>query len=994
LNFAGFKPTEFARFGGLVDVDDPTALPTGVAAVCKNSRFHLTSVATRYGLQTAMQSKNAVAINGLAGLIFTAEGVGQVGFQRPMVFDAEGLLQVENPAGSGRLNPLSGALVSTPAGSQQITTQVYNRALSSYSNLKTPSSPISVYDLQSGNLDPYGQLPLGWSWTSGQAVIVGNYATPSIVAGNGHLYRCTTAGVTGANEPTWPVTAGAAVDDGTAVWTESTPVLVNRLPDPATAPVLTRVASGGAFPAGRDVWIAYSLTSERGETLTSPPVSLVNTHFDDGVSVPIPTLASMAAWVQGLPANYIPTGANIYEADVPSGTAQPDITTFELAASVALGSTTVITTTAASGTYPQTTSTARVTPGGVPQPNTPAVIRDSGAGTFPAGRDVYIILTGLNGAGETIPSLAGSLVNTVVNDAVQVDIPATTYQVTGINVYEADVPTGADAPPNEVFALVGTFQPNTTATITESATGVPPPTVNTAGTEGNIASDTVGAFRYAVFQFINRNGNQGGIVQGATIPIFVDVPGYELYGANFPVGPANIQYLNIGFTVADGTPAGPFFPIEAAAVSAGVNQTATQVANGTLTGMFDFTDTYLASLTSTDITDRFRVVQPPAAVDTYYSPTIDRVILTGVAGYDSGHYISLAADSESYYGDTSPIQVANGNGERCICAREFQGVVLSLKERSGYAITPGTTDPSSWAVQQLWTGEGPCGPRAIDVSSDFVVFVHRSGVYAYSGTGVPELISAEIQNFLKQVNWDYQHTIWVSIDVEEKEVRFGLPIGNATVPNLTLTMNYYEGTDAPIHFSSYVGKEVGLGECRKWSVDDIAGNLACRVQRQLPANASPFGNFRQSQVLIASSSPDGTVQAITPGVYNDNGAGIDHQYEGVCPQELMAIQMLGGVSLNAVGNGPMTVSVMVGRTFKVSPGQGRFGPYQETNEIKLPNFDLTPQIAKGYDAGGRGQNERFRMRFTNGKRPDCWFDLKYAALYTRPLFSGRTGSGN
>jgi hypothetical protein len=195
-----------------------------------------------------------------------------------------------------------------------------------------------------------------------------------------------------------------------------------------------------------------------------------------------------------------------------------------------------------------------------------------------------------------------------------------------------------------------------------------------------------------------------------------------------------------------------------------------------------------------------------------------------------------------------------------------------------------------------------------------------------------------------------------------------------------------EGLSGPIHFSQYAGREVAMGAARKWSLDDIAGSVAVRCERQLPANASPFGALRQSQVLIGSSAPDGTVQMVATGIYNDNGSGIECQYETTSTQDLMEVSMLGGVSINALGEGSMTVSVLVARNSTDSPQPAN-------SEVKLAPFPLTPQNWKGYDGGARGQNERFRMRFTNGSMANSWFALKYCSLFTRPLFTGRTSNG-
>ncbi|MFY7864496.1 phage tail fiber protein [Roseateles sp.] len=56
-----------------------------------------------------------------------------------------------------------------------------------------------------------------------QAVSLNDTVLPATP--NGRIYRCTTAGTTGASEPSWPTTAGGTVADGTAVWTEQTDAL-------------------------------------------------------------------------------------------------------------------------------------------------------------------------------------------------------------------------------------------------------------------------------------------------------------------------------------------------------------------------------------------------------------------------------------------------------------------------------------------------------------------------------------------------------------------------------------------------------------------------------------------------------------------------------------------------------------------------------------------------------------------------------------------------
>jgi hypothetical protein len=103
-----------------------------------------------------------------------------------------------------------------------------------------------------------GQSPRSTAVTSGQ------YTIPATL--NGRLYRCTTAGTTGAGEPTWPVTAGGTVTDGTAVWTEQTNALYAGTVPEGSATGYARVAIASSLTAWSGTQGAGTVVASTGAT--------------------------------------------------------------------------------------------------------------------------------------------------------------------------------------------------------------------------------------------------------------------------------------------------------------------------------------------------------------------------------------------------------------------------------------------------------------------------------------------------------------------------------------------------------------------------------------------------------------------------------------------------------------------------------------------------------------------------------------------------------
>lgn len=634
----------------------------------------------------------------------------------------------------------------------------------------------------------------------------------------------------------------------------------------------------------------------------------------------------------------------------------------------------------------------------IPTPSVPIVARNLGAGAFAVGRDVYIAVTLVNGVGETVMSVSFKFVNTLLNDQFVVTSPVLTawitaliapYAVTGYNVYEADVATTAAAPISSAYRQVnvGVVAIGVPQNVNTTGLGAAPPAATTARITG--AGNICSGQRFAVVLFMNRNDMICGMTEASVIPFNADVNGFGIYVANLPIGPApSTAKRIIAFTVAIApgstvppTTAGPYFYIPKDDNVNGTPITKTVVAdNVTTTATFTFTDQYL--LASTEVTGFFNKIAPVPVTDIYFSQTLNRLIYTGALGFPSGHMISLQNDPESIYGNTGILQVAQTDGQHTVVARELNGTLYSLKERSGYLIQQSNTDPWTWTPVKKWDKVGPCGPRAVDVLDPlFLAFVHRSGLYLWDGSTLSISISKELAISWKLINWTYQHLIWLHIDDQEKVIRIGVPLRDSAVPDTVLVLDYTESItfSAPIHFSPIAGREIATGECYKWSMDTGgagAAFLAVRTQRTLPPSVnSGFDQvYPTSQLLLASSNADGMVNASVPGAGSDNGVGIDWEVQTVSPGDMLPVRQLGGAKISATGKGSLYVSVISGRTGK---------------EIKLKEMKLNESDNATYSCGARGYSEQFRLRMHNNKQVDFVPEIKTAIIYSKPTFSSR-----
>lgn len=663
---------------------------------------------------------------------------------------------------------------------------------------------------------------------------------------------------------------------------------------------------------------------------------------------------------------------------------------------------------------------------GLPDPGavmTPTSTPDGGSPII-AGATVFIALTYLNSTGEGINELVtpdgtidpgrvlqwtnttgGPVDISVVTPSIPVELqvggPLGANGATGYNAYifieqgTPDVTKYTD--PTYYAQIGGPYAPGATVTASTFPIGQPLPIINTANVAevGNV--DT--GIRWMVVMFETRTEYETGFTNSAPIRVNVSNANLKVLVSNIPLGPYNCISRICAFTVAGASAAGPYTYVDQDDVeSPGFNEadipiTSTRLNDNTTTqAQFNFTDTYLPG--ASDVTTYFNRIEVPPASAIAFSKTLSQVIYTGCTGFPSGFLVSDLDDPEGVELPGSNLQCAESDGDRTVGVGEIRENQIALKENSGHAIIPNDGAPNTWAVHRLWSGSGPCGAKAWDVAtqdnSDFMIYAHHTGPYIYSG-GAPQLIGKEVgaivntdtKGYWKRINWTYGYKIVCRIDVSRREVRFSVPLDDATENNTVITLSYALGWDDAVIFIVRSGKEVPSITGRRWSIDDIAAMDFFYVpQRYQVTTTQPGVDLSDNMILC---SPDGSLYTLTEGQlydedWNGNKVGYFSQWLGVPGSNPpLAIYSLQGATVGATGNGALNV----------------YAEDEKGRRVALSKDSRTmilTAIEQQRDFGLVGvQGCKWTMGFDNGGVAGNGYMLNTGILWLKKFFSSRLG---
>jgi hypothetical protein len=421
---------------------------------------------------------------------------------------------------------------------------------------------------------------------------------------------------------------------------------------------------------------------------------------------------------------------------------------------------------------------------------------------------------------------------------------------------------------------------------------------------------------------------------------------------------------------------------------------ASSTTGGSITGLpgiiLDAIDNDLAN--GDDVTPQLSTIPAPSCANVVFSESLNMMVYT--IGQDSSHYFSNPGDPANIANPGGILGVAEANGQRTRGFVEtISGELISLKEKSGYEITVGSSTPNEYGVSRRWFGHGPCGPRAWDAADDFIVYFDEdSGLYRYH-QGVAMQVGQEKQGTWDRLTKTSSAQVCVAIDNVRKEIHVALPLDGSTVPNHDLVLNYFNGWEEPLMLTM-TGELMPNPHGRRWSDNDGAANggnfrLIKVIQRTLPSPPpSPIIVHRQVVFCLSgvaqTTGATGAIDMSVPEQMSDNGAAIAPQYQPAFAQsptlECLVWDKMKARVLGLGNNSPVCIQPVT----------------EDPNSDLAPvTIDLSDGLADSRELGlSEEVNELFSVMYTNEDPdtgvpiPGAGFELHRSVKYGKVRSSG------
>ncbi|HXL23030.1 MAG TPA: hypothetical protein VOA78_11230 [Candidatus Dormibacteraeota bacterium] len=348
---------------------------------------------------------------------------------------------------------------------------------------------------------------------------------------------------------------------------------------------------------------------------------------------------------------------------------------------------------------------------------------------------------------------------------------------------------------------------------------------------------------------------------------------------------------------------------------------------------------------------------------------------------------SRVEDPESYDGIDGLLSVAENNGQAIRAAFKLRERLYFVKEHSLYATQDdGTNEPALWSIAEISRRVGTPSVRGVGIGEDWVVIAHRTGLYIFNG-GEPIKISQEIQPTWNQINWQFGHTLWVTVDTKERRILIGAPLGAATSPNKILMLDYRDLDDAqdiagrpPINIT-LTGRKTANDKTRKWSPWTIAANSCAQIERTDGTAIVVLGGGTPG---VGGGGATGRIYQLSDTQLSDNGTAIPSYYtthyfpERAVEQALelgahrklfsyltMFVEGAGNLSLTSFTNSPSAPQAQQPLPLS-SPS---------VKDLELPINILGERVA--FQVATSQPGAWFRLqKFTPSVRPDPWSPVR------------------